>query len=109
MPGRQHADPRCLHGQHLEQRRIALVEQDGGAGGALELHCAAHVVNVRVRHYDLLHRKAVPLHEREHLLDVVTRVNDHRFARLLVTDDGAVALQRADGDNFVNHGLVESG
>jgi len=35
--------------------------------------------------------------------NVVTGVNDHPFMRGFIADDRAVALQRADGDDFMNH------
>ena len=41
--------------------------------------------------------------EREHVLDVIAGVDDHGFARGFVANDRAVALQRTDGEDFVDH------
>ena len=40
----------------------------------------------------------------ENIFDVVARIDHHGFASGLVPDDGAVALQRPDGKDFVDHG-----
>jgi hypothetical protein len=39
----------------------------------------------------------------EDVFDLITRIDDHRFACLLIADDGAVALQRSDGKDLVEH------
>ena len=39
----------------------------------------------------------------EDIFDFIARIDHHRFARSLVSDDRAVALQRADRENFVDH------
>jgi hypothetical protein len=39
----------------------------------------------------------------ENVFNVITRINDHGLVRGLVSDDGAVALQRAYGQDLVNH------
>ena len=39
------------------------------------------------------------------VFDVVARINHHGFARGFVPDHRAIALQRADGKDFVDHGL----
>ena len=41
--------------------------------------------------------------EFEDLFDVVAGVDDHGFVRGLVSDDRAVAAQRAYGEDFVDH------
>jgi hypothetical protein len=40
----------------------------------------------------------------KNIFDVIAGIDDHGFAGTLLSDDGAVTLQRSDGDNFVNHG-----
>jgi hypothetical protein len=92
--------------QHFQQGVVVLVEQDRGAGGGAELHGSANVVDVGVGDDDLLDLKLVLSEERDHVVDVVAGVNDHGFVSGLVADDGAVALQRADGENFVDHGDI---
>ena len=44
----------------------------------------------------------------ENALDLVAGVDHHGFARLLVAEDGAVALQQADRQNFVNHSVYST-
>ena len=46
--------------------------------------------------------------EGEYVLNLVPRIDDHGLARGLVANDGTVALQRADGKDFVDHCLVVS-
>jgi hypothetical protein len=44
--------------------------------------------------------------EGEDVLDVVAGVDDHSLASGFVADDGAIALQRADGKDFVDHRFI---
>ena len=101
--GRRYADPRRLHGQHFQQRIIILVEQDGRAGGLSQLGRAADMINMCVGYDDLFHRKLVPLHDGKHARDVIARINDNRLARALIANDRAVALQRPNGNDLVDH------
>ncbi len=39
----------------------------------------------------------------ENVRDVVTRINDHGFVRGFIANDRAIALQWANGEDFVNH------
>jgi hypothetical protein len=52
---------------------------------------------------DLLHREAVLLEKREDGGDLVSGIDDDGFARDLIAHDGAIALERTDGKNFVDH------
>ena len=80
-----------------------MVEQDGGASGRAKFHGPAHMVDVSVRHHNLLDLQVMLADEREDFLNVIPRVNHHGFAGGFVADDRAVALQRTDGKNLVNH------
>src|SRR5450755_4382075 len=93
----------CLYVEHLEERLIVGVEQHGSAGHALQLGCAANVIDVRVRNYYLLHGESMALQDGEHFFDVVAGIDDHGLAGLLIAYDGAIALQRAHRENLVNH------
>jgi hypothetical protein len=62
------------------------------------------MIDVRVRNDDLLYLQVVLPNQRENAFDLIAGIDDHGFARGLVSDDGAVALQRADGKDFVDHG-----
>lgn len=67
------------------------------------------MVDVRVRDDDMLHLQVVFADDGEYVVDVVAGVDDHRFTRSLVANNRAVALQRADGKNLVDHiGIVPS-
>src|SRR5882672_10160517 len=61
------------------------------------------MVDVCVCDDDLLHLQIVLLDQRDNLLDVVPRVDDNCLARLLVADDGAIALKGADWEDLVDH------
>jgi len=100
---RRHADPCGLDIEHLEQTVIVLIEQNWRAGCGPQFHGAAHVVDVRVGDYDLLYLQVVLSNQRENALDFIAGIDDHGFARGLVPNNGAVALQRADGKDFVDH------
>src|SRR5437868_2479406 len=39
----------------------------------------------------------------ENVFNVVAGIDDHSLARGFVSDHGAVALERADGEHFVDH------
>ena len=43
----------------FKQCLIILIEQHGSAGKSLQFCRATYVINVRVRHHDLLHRECV--------------------------------------------------
>jgi len=45
--------------------------------------------------------------EGEHVFDVVARINYDGFAGEVIADHGAVALERPNGKDFVNHGAVK--
>ena len=47
--------------------------------------------------------QAVLLDDSQDVLDLVAGIDHHRFARALVADDGAIALQRSDGNHLVDH------
>ena len=104
LPGIFHSDPRRLHIQHLQQGIVILVEQDGRAGGGPQFHGSAHMIDVSMSDDDLLHLEIVLLNERENIFDVIAGIDHHGFAGGFVPDDRAVALQRPDGKDFVNHG-----
>ena len=72
----------------------------------LELHGAADVIDVSVRNHDLFHLELVASDDLHDRIDVVTRIDDHGFAAVLVAYDGAIALQRANRQNFVNHVFI---
>ena len=80
LPG-GHPQPRRLHIQHLQQRIVVLVEQDGRAGDRAQLHGPAHVIDVRVSDHDLLDLQIVFADDRQHIVNVVAGIDDHGLAR----------------------------
>jgi hypothetical protein len=100
---RGHAHPSGLRIEHLEQGVVVLVKQDGRAGGGAKLHRAPYVVDVGMGDDDLLDLQVMLADKRENVFNVIAGVDDHRFARGFVADDRAVALQRPDGEDFVDH------
>jgi hypothetical protein len=92
-----------LRVEHFQKSIIILVEEDGSAGGGSEFHGSANVINVSVGDDDLLDLQVVLADKSKNVLNVVARVDDHGFPSSLVADYGAVALQRADGKNFMDH------
>ena len=83
-----------------------MVEQDGGAGGGAEFHGSADMVDVGVGDDDLFDLKIVFADYAEDVFDLVAGVDDHGFVGGFVTDYRAVALQGADGEDFVDHGFI---
>ncbi len=76
-----HPDPRCLQIQHLQQRVVILIEQNGSAGGGPQLHRPANVIDVSVGNDDLFDLKVVLLDEFQNVFNIVAGIDDHRFAR----------------------------
>jgi len=104
--GRAHADPRGLLVEHFQKSVIVLVEQDGSAGEGAELHGSADVVDVGVGDDDVLDLEIVFLEESKNIFEIIAGIDDHGFAGGFVSDDGAVALQGADREYFVDHGTI---
>ena len=92
-----------MHIEHLQQGIVVLVEQDRSASGSAEFHRPADVVDMRVGDDDLLHLQVVLAHKSQYVFNFIARIDHYRFARSLVSNDRAVALQRADRENFVDH------
>ena len=71
-----------------------------------EFHGSADVVDVGVGDDDVLDLEIMFLKESENVFQVIPWVDDHSFAGGFVADDGAVALQGADREYFVDHGDI---
>jgi hypothetical protein len=104
--GRGHAHPHGLRVEHFQKSIIILIEQDWCTGGDAEFHGSADVVDVSVGDDDVFDLQVVLTDESENVLNVVPRIDDHGFAGALVADDGAVALQGSDWEDFVDHGFI---
>src|SRR5208282_177573 len=103
---RGHAEPGRLYVEHFQQRVVILVEQDGRPRQCAQLHGSAYVIDVGVGDDDLLHFQLVLADDGENVFNVIARIDDHGLVRGLVSDDGAVALQRAYGQDLVDHRFI---
>ncbi len=65
-----------------------------------QFKCAAHVIDVSVSDENLPEPEPVFIQAALDPADLVAGIDDDRLARLLVPKDGAVALQRANGEGF---------
>ena len=101
--GGGHAEPSGLDVHHLDQGQIELVVEDGGAGELLEAGAPAMwsmwawvmTICLTVRWW--LARSG------DDAGDVVAGIDDDGLAGGFVAEDGAVALERAYGEDFVDH------
>lgn len=97
------AEPASLLVHDLDQREVELVVEDGSSGEAFELLGSGDVVDVSVGDDDLLEGELVFGQRGDDAGDVVSGIDDDGFAGGLIPEDGAVALKRADNQNFVDH------
>ena len=104
--GRRSPNPGSLHIEHLQQLIVILVQQDGCAGSLFELGSSTHVVNVGVRHDDLLELQLVLVKKGKNAVNLVARIDNQSFPRTLIANDGAIAAKHANGKNLVNQRLT---
>ena len=97
------AEPSSLNIHHPDQGQVVLVVEDGRSGEALEALGSGDVVDVGVGDDDLLDRELMLFEGTDDAGDVVAGIDDDGFAGGFVAKDGAVALERADDENFVDH------
>ena len=104
--GRDHSQPARLHVHHLQQRQIVFIQQNGGSGRLLKLDRSTYMIDMRMGDDDLPESEAVLCQAQQDIGYIVAWVDHHGFAHRLVAHNGAVALQRADGEGFENHELI---
>ena len=80
-----------------------LAVEDWRAGDLLEGAGAGDVVDVGVGYEDLTDGELVLVEESEDAGDVVAGIDDDGLAGGFVAEDGAVALEEADGEGFADH------
>ena len=68
----------------------------------VELAQTAHVIDMRVGADNGLYSELVTAEEVQNAIDFIAGINDQRFARDRIADDGAIALQHAHGDGDVD-------
>ena len=96
-------EPASLNVHHFDQREVVLVIENGRAGELLEAMGSGDVVDVGVGDDDLFDREVVGGKDGHDAGNVVTGVDDDGLVGGFVSQDGAVALERADGENLVDH------
>ena len=101
--GGGNAKPGGLNVHDFDLEEIVLVVEDGCSGELFEAVGPGDVVDVGVGDEDLLDRQVVFCEEGQDSGDVVAGVDDDGFAGGLVAEDGAVALEGADGEGFEDH------
>jgi hypothetical protein len=97
------AEPAGLHVHHFDQGQVVLVVEDGGSGEALEAMGSGDVVDVGVGDDDLADGEVVLVENAEDAGDIVAGIDHYGFEGGLVSENGAVALQRADDEDLVDH------
>lgn len=107
--GCRNAEPSGLNVHHLYQRQIVLVVEDGSSSELLEALGSGDVIDVSVGDDDLLYGEPVLVEDADDAGDVVAGIDHDGFAGDLVAEDGAVALERADDEDFMDHGLKTKG
>jgi len=99
------AEPACLKIHHLDQRQIVLVVEDRRSGKAFEALGSGDVIDVGVGNDDLLDGELVLIEQSDDAGDVVAGIDYDGFAGGFIAENGAVALERADSEDFVDHGF----
>ena len=107
------AQPAGLGFHHFEQGQVGFVQQNWSPGEAFQLERAADVVDVGVGDEDLFEGQTQLSETAVDAGDFVAGVDDDGLMRRRVTEDGAIALERAygegfdvDGGSFGGHGLI---
>jgi hypothetical protein len=68
-----------------------------------QFHRSANMIYMRVCNDDLLDLELMLIDDGENLFDFIAGIDNHALVRALVTNDGAVALQRANRNDDVDH------
>ena len=103
------AKPSGLNIHHLHQRQVILVVEDRRSGKLLEALRPGDVVDMGVGNDDLFEREMVLLKGGNDPGDVVAGIDHDGLVGDFIAQDGAVALQRAYDENFVDHGSKTNG
>jgi hypothetical protein len=98
-----HAEPSGLYIKAVAERLVVLVHVNRRSGAGSQLRGSADVIDVRMGDHDHFHRESMTFDDVDDFGDVVAWINNNRFARRLITEDGAVAGKRPDGQYFVDH------
>lgn len=97
--------PTCLKIHHLDQWQVVLVVENRRAGKALEALRSGDMIDVRMGDDDLFYGELVLIEEPDDAGDVIAGIDYDGLAGGFIAKDRAVALERTDGEYFVDHGL----
>lgn len=100
------AQPCGLLVHDVELGKVVLIEENWRACEPLEFESSADVIDVGVSDEDLFEGESEGSKAVLNSTDLVAGVDDNGFARGLVAEDGAVALQRADREGLEDHGSI---
>ncbi len=105
---RLNAQPFRLHVQFPVQLQITLVHKNRRAGDPVQRRQPAHMIDMRMRADNRQDLQLVTIENLDDALHLIARIDDDRFMRLRIAKNRAIALQHADGNNFVNQILRHS-
>src|SRR5246127_1193912 len=103
-----HAKKSSLGFHAAVERQVVAVHHHRSACVLVKLGEAADMANVGVSADDGLNVEFVPAEKIEDALDLITRVDDNRFAGDRIADDGTVALKHAHRQLDIDHFLLGS-
>ena len=99
------AEPRGLLIEGAIESKVLGVDVNRGAGCVMDAAQADDVINVSMRDDNGRDFEAMVLDDLEDPLRFIARIDDDGFVSYGIADDVAIALQHADGKNFVNEFL----
>ncbi len=100
------AEPPGLHLHGAQQTQVVLIEIHRRTGRPFQQERSTHVIDVGMGDNNLAQREAMLLQPGKDLGNVVSRIDYDGFMGNLITQDAAIATQRADGKGFKDHGLI---
>ena len=95
-----HAKHLALHFQVVPQKLIILMQVQRSTGLFLQLAGSQEMIKVSMGVDNAHHLQAQRIKARQNQLVIAAGVDDDGFFSDRVANDGAVALQRADGEGF---------
>ena len=100
------ADHAKLLRERRVERTVGMVQQARAAAAFAQRAQRADVIEVRVRVKQVARPQAVPREPHRDCVDVVTAVDDDRFAAFRVAENRAVAREHADREGLDDHNSI---
>jgi hypothetical protein len=95
-----------LHFHRVQQTQVMVIEKYRRAGRLLKEERSTHVVDMGMGDDNLAQGEATLMQPGKDLWNVVSRIDDDGFLGSLVTQDGAIATQRANRKSLKDHALI---